>query len=64
MLFYAAAALGFVITLPGDLFFWTIDSAQMIQDPAICRSADQTIGDYLIKGQWTNAPWRPVCKEE
>jgi hypothetical protein len=64
MLFYAAAALGFVITLPGDLFFWAIDSAQMIQDPAICRSSDQTIGDYLVKGQWTNAPWRPVCKEE
>lgn len=64
MLFYAAAALGFIISLPGDLFFWAIDSAQMIQDPAICRSADLTIGDYLVKGQWTNAPWRPVCKEE
>jgi hypothetical protein len=64
MLFYAAAAFGFLISLPGDLFFWAVDSAQMIQDPAICRSADLTIGDYLVKGQWTNAPWRPACKED
>lgn len=64
MLFFAAATLGFVIALPGSLFFWAIDSVQMIKDPAVCRSADLTIGDYLIKGQWTKAPWRPVCKDE
>jgi hypothetical protein len=32
-------------------------------NPEICKSADQTVGDYLVKGHWTEAPWRPVCKE-
>jgi hypothetical protein len=64
MIFYAAAVLGFVVGLPGELLFWAIDSVQIMKDPAICQSADQTIGDYLVKGRWTEAPWRPVCKEE
>jgi hypothetical protein len=64
MLFYAAAVLGFVIGLPGELFFWTVDTVQMTMKPSeICRSADQTAGDYLMKGHWTEAPWRPVCQE-
>ena len=64
MIFYAAAALGFVIGLPGELFFWTVDTVQMTVKPEICREADQTIGDYLVHGHWTEAPWRRVCKEE
>ena len=64
MLFYAAATLGFIIGLPGELFFWAVDSVHMRKDPTICLPANQTIGDYLAKGQWTEAPWRPVCKEE
>ncbi len=64
MLFYAAAVLGFIVGLPGELLFWTLDSAQMMRDPEICRPGDQTMSDYLVEGHWTNAPWRPVCKEE
>ena len=64
MILYAAAVLGFVIGLPGELFFWAVDSVQMAMKPGICQPADQTIGDYLVKGHWTEAPWRPVCKEE
>jgi hypothetical protein len=64
MIFYAAAVLGFVIGLPGELFFWGVDSMQMIVKPEeTCKPADQTIGDYLVKGHWTEAPWRSVCKE-
>jgi hypothetical protein len=66
MIFYTAiAALGFVIGLPGELFFWTIDTAEMsMKSEEICRPAEQTVGDYLVKGHWTEAPWRPVCKQE
>jgi len=65
MVFYTAVAvLGFVIGLPGEVVFWAIDTVEMSVKPdEVCRSADQTLGDYLIKGHWTEAPWRPVCKE-
>jgi hypothetical protein len=63
MIFYSAAVLGFVIGLPGEVFFWTLDTVKGITDPEICRPADQTVGDYLVKGHWTEAPWRSVCKE-
>jgi hypothetical protein len=64
MVFYAVAVIGFVVGLPGELFFWGVDSVQMmVKHEETCKSADQTIGDYLVKGHWTEAPWRPVCKE-
>ena len=50
--------------LSGELFFWAVDSVQMSKNPELCQSADQTVGDYLVKGHWTEARWRPVCKEE
>jgi len=64
MIFYAAAVLGFVMGLPGELFSWAVDSVQMAMKPGLCQPADQTVRDYLVKGHWTEAPWRPVCKEE
>jgi hypothetical protein len=64
MIIYAAAVLGFVMGLPGELFFWAVDSVQMAMKSGFCHPADQTVGDYLVKGHWTEAPWRPVCKEE
>jgi hypothetical protein len=63
MIFTAVAVLGFVIGLPGELFFWTVDTARGMMDPEICRPADQTFSNYLVKGHWTEAPWRSVCKE-
>jgi hypothetical protein len=63
MIFYAAAVLGFVMGLPGELFFWAVDSVHMSMEPEICHLADQTVGDYLVKGHRTEAQWRPVCKE-
>jgi len=65
MIFYTAiAVVGFVIGLPGEVFFWGVDTVQMMQKEGVCRSADQTLSDYFVKGHWTEAPWRPVCKEE
>ena len=64
MLFYAAALLGFVVALPGEMLFWTVDTVRMMQKEDVCRPADQTLGTYLVKGHWTEAPWRRVCKEE
>jgi len=64
IVYTAIAVLGFVVGLPGELFFWTVDTVQMSMKPEeTCRPAEQTIGDYLVKGHWTEAPWRPVCKE-
>jgi hypothetical protein len=62
MLFYAAAVLGFVIGLPGELAFWAVDSLEMLAHPTICQQADQTLGDYLVKGHWTEAPWRQLTE--
>src|SRR5438128_2631229 len=42
---------------------WAEDSVQMAMKPGLCQPADQTVGDYLVKGHWTEAPWRPACKE-
>ncbi|WP_447973902.1 hypothetical protein [Nitrospira sp. Kam-Ns4a] len=64
ILYTAAAVLGFMATLPGDAFFWMVDTVQMMQKEEVCRPADQTLRDYLVKGYWTEAPWRPACKEE
>ena len=64
IVFTAIAVLGFVISIPGELFFWTVDSLQMIGNPEVCRPADQSLNEYLVKGHWTEAPWRPTCKEE
>jgi hypothetical protein len=64
IMFYAAAVLGFVMGLPGELVFWGVDTVHMSMSSEICKPADQTIEDYLVKGHWTEAPWRPVCKEE
>lgn len=64
MVFTAIAVLGFVIGLPGEIFFWTVDSLQMTQKEEVCRPADQSLNDYFIKGHWTEAPWRPACKEQ
>lgn len=64
MLFVPLAVLAFVIALPGEAIFWTIDTVQMLQNNEVCRPKDQTLTDYLVKGHWTEAPWRPVCKEE
>ncbi|WP_447987028.1 hypothetical protein [Nitrospira sp. Nam74] len=30
----------------------------------VCKPADRSVSDYVIKGHWTEAPWRPVCTEE
>jgi len=62
--FTAVAILGFVVTLPGDAFFWMVDTVQMMHKEDLCRPADQTLSDYFVKGHWTEAPWRRVCKEE
>lgn len=65
MVVYAAAALvGFVVALPGEAFFWALDTARMMHNEEVCRPADQTLRDYLVQGHWTEAPWRRVCKEE
>jgi len=67
MIFYATAVavVGFVLSLPGDAVFWTLATVQMMmKNEEVCRPADQTIRDYVVKGHWTEAPWRRVCKEE
>jgi hypothetical protein len=65
IVFTAIAVLGFVIGLPGEALFWAVDSVQMMgKKGEICRPADQTLSEYFVKGHWTEAPWRPVCKEE
>jgi hypothetical protein len=64
IIYSAIAVVGFVVGLPGEVFFWGVDTVQMMQKPDVCRPADQTLSDYLVKGHWTEAPWRPVCKEE
>jgi hypothetical protein len=63
MILYVAAVLGFVIGLPGEGFFLTVDTARGMTNPEICRPAEQTLSDYQLKGHWTEAPWRSVCKE-
>ena len=40
MIIYAAAVLGFVIGLPGELFFWAVDSVEMSMKPGLCRPAE------------------------
>ena len=64
IIYTAIAVLGFVVGLPGEVFFWTVDTVRMMQKEEVCRPADQTLGDYFVKGHWTEAPWRPVCKGE
>lgn len=66
IIYTAIAVLGFVVGLPGEVFFWGVDTVQLVQkgSETVCRPADQTLNDYLVKGHWTEAPWRPVCKEE
>ena len=64
IVYTAIAVLVFVIGLPGEAFFWAIDSVQMMGKEQVCRPADQTMSEYFVKGHWTEAPWRPVCKEE
>lgn len=64
MMFAPLALLAFIIGLPGEALFWTVDTVHMIQGDEVCRPKDQTVSDYFMKGHWTEAPWRPVCKEE
>ncbi len=64
MIYAAVALLGFVITFPGNVFFWAVDTISMMHNEEVCRPGDQSLRVYLTKGHWTEAPWRPVCKEE
>jgi hypothetical protein len=57
---YTTATLGFTIALPGDAFFWIVDTVVASSECAKWEGASE----YLLKGHWTERPWRPACPPE
>lgn len=57
---YAVATLGFTITLPADALFWMLDS---VEGSSECVKWEGP-SEYLLKGHWTQRPWRPACPQE
>lgn len=57
---YGAAAVGFTVTLPADALFWILDSAVGSSECAKWQGPSE----YLVKGHWTERPWRPACPPE